>query len=237
MKLPTYSGIYQITNKENGKAYIGSAVNLRARWVKHRSELVRGVHHSRYLQNAWDKYGADAFECKLLLVCDKTNLLMYEQRCLDGFKPEYNCAPTAGSCLGVKQTDEFKARVSRQWKGVSPSEETRRKISETLKGRKLGKVSATRLEQMTAASRAWAASEEGKAHFEKIALQKKGVERPAEVREKLSKAIARLTDDQIRELRAQARSGIPQKLLAVQYGMSQPSVSDIMRGATYKWVV
>ncbi len=38
------AGIYQIRNSQNGKLYIGSAVNVRNRWVEHRKLLRKGAH-------------------------------------------------------------------------------------------------------------------------------------------------------------------------------------------------
>jgi group I intron endonuclease len=55
------SGIYSITHKESGRKYIGSSVDIARRWNSHRSSLNRGVHENAYLQNAWNKYGSEAF--------------------------------------------------------------------------------------------------------------------------------------------------------------------------------
>lgn len=100
------SGIYSITHLASGRQYIGSAISFKNRWKTHRADLRRGNHHSRFLQRAWNKHGAGAFEFKVLLICDKHNLIDYEQRCLDGFKPEYNSDLTAGSRLGSRLTPE-----------------------------------------------------------------------------------------------------------------------------------
>ena len=55
------AGIYQIVNVRNGKRYIGSAVNLRKRLLAHLGEFARGKNSPR-LQNAWNKYGKEAFD-------------------------------------------------------------------------------------------------------------------------------------------------------------------------------
>lgn len=60
-KLRYKSGIYKIENLVNGKVYIGSASNFRARWGGHRSKLKRGVHDNPHLQSSWNKYGAENF--------------------------------------------------------------------------------------------------------------------------------------------------------------------------------
>lgn len=55
------SGIYSITNKVNGKSYIGSAKSISDRWNRHVHLLRRGKHHNKHLQSSWDKYGESSF--------------------------------------------------------------------------------------------------------------------------------------------------------------------------------
>lgn len=55
-------GIYKIKNKVNHKVYIGESVDIKARWSKHRSDLRKGTHHSKYLQTDWNRYGEKAFK-------------------------------------------------------------------------------------------------------------------------------------------------------------------------------
>jgi len=120
----TESGIYAITNASSGKMYIGSAVNIYKRQSVHMANLRNGKHHSIKLQRAWDKHGEGAFAFKTLLVCDKKDLLFYEQRLIDGYdvaNTGYNVCPTAGSCIGVKQTAEDKAKKSAAMKGNKSS--------------------------------------------------------------------------------------------------------------------
>lgn len=58
--------IYAITHKKSGKRYVGSSVDSHYRFIKHRCELNAGRHHCAYLQNAWSKYGPDAFSFSVL---------------------------------------------------------------------------------------------------------------------------------------------------------------------------
>jgi group I intron endonuclease len=77
--IPRASGIYQIRCIPTGKIYVGSAVDIRARWQNHRSWLKRGKHRNKYLQAAWDKYGESNFDCDVLELVDRDNLLQKEQ--------------------------------------------------------------------------------------------------------------------------------------------------------------
>jgi group I intron endonuclease len=55
-------GVYLITNTTNGKVYVGQARNINTRWNHHRHLLDKGTHNNPYLQRAWNKLGAGAFQ-------------------------------------------------------------------------------------------------------------------------------------------------------------------------------
>lgn len=139
------SGIYKIRNITNEKCYIGSAVDFDKRWGSHKHNLKEGHHHNRHLQSAWNKHGKESFVFEILEKCDKAKLIEREQYYFDELKPEYNVCPSAGSHLGMKASAETKRKIglasSKRLKGKKHfnygknlSDETKRKISETLKG-------------------------------------------------------------------------------------------------------
>jgi group I intron endonuclease len=115
------SGVYAIIHT-SGKRYIGSAIDIDKRFKEHRGALGRGKHHSVLLQRAWDKYGEAEFTFVTILECPPDLCLDYEQRCFNGFKPEYNICKTAGSRLGSKYTEEAKARLKELRKAAPRSE-------------------------------------------------------------------------------------------------------------------
>jgi len=106
------TGIYQIRNKINKKIYIGSAINIARRWNEHIFRLGKQKHGNPHLQSVWDKYGQDNFEFTVLEECEKENLIEREQYYLDILKPKYNICRKAYSCLGVKRTEETRAKMS-----------------------------------------------------------------------------------------------------------------------------
>jgi len=75
----TSSGIYQIRCTQNGKIYVGSAVNLQWRWHSHRRDLSNGVHVNPHLQSAWNLYGKTSFEFSVLEYVQDDKLLTTEQ--------------------------------------------------------------------------------------------------------------------------------------------------------------
>jgi group I intron endonuclease len=135
------SGIYKITNSVNGKIYVGSAVDLRKRWGNHKSNLNVGINKSKHLQAAWNKYGQDSFEFSVIeYVEDKTKLIEREQYYIDTLSPEYNILTVAGSSLGYRHTEEYKAKAAEQSRGNRNllgfvfSEESKAKMSNSAKG-------------------------------------------------------------------------------------------------------
>lgn len=83
-------GIYLITNKLNGKVYVGASQNIESRWKSHKQSLNKNKHHSKLLQNAWNEYGEENFEFKVIHECE--NLRIVEQEFLDkyqSFEPKH----------------------------------------------------------------------------------------------------------------------------------------------------
>jgi group I intron endonuclease len=134
-----YSGIYMIENIVDRKRYIGSSVNLMHRKVTHFKTLSMGIHRNSHLQRAFAKYGGSSFSFHVLMLCEPSELLHYEQALLDRLHPEYNIYEVAGSPLGMKFSDETKKKMSETRKGKTKgpmSEEGRRNIGEAHKGQK-----------------------------------------------------------------------------------------------------
>lgn len=159
------AGIYTITNKENGKVYIGSAVCFEGRWYSHKWELYRGTHHNIHLQRSWNKYGEDVFKFGILEYLDRLDeLYLAEQFWIDIYREEgrelYNIATPGpafmtgqkhtkeskqkmskakmgkpGLMRGYKHTKEARYNMSEAAKGKKHSEETKHKMSESMKGK------------------------------------------------------------------------------------------------------
>ena len=58
---PKEAGIFRITNKENGKVYLGSSLNLHGPLNKHRFMLKMGSHINRTMQEDYARCGEGAF--------------------------------------------------------------------------------------------------------------------------------------------------------------------------------
>lgn len=112
------SGVYIIKNIVNNKVYIGSAIDVKERWRRHKKDLRKGKHHSNLLLRAWNKYGEQSFKFEILQeVLNPEHLLSYEQVYLDYYKSYendrgYNICKTAGSQYGLRHTEETKRKIS-----------------------------------------------------------------------------------------------------------------------------
>jgi len=112
------SGIYKIESKVHPeRIYIGSAVNIRKRWMIHRRDLKKKKHHSIKLQRHYNKYKEQDLFFSVLLACDKKDLIIKEQYCIDLYKPYFNISPTAGNNTGVIMSLEAKRKQSKVRKG------------------------------------------------------------------------------------------------------------------------
>ncbi len=75
----TQVGIYCIVNKLDGKSYVGSSVQIPIRTYNHRRYLRLGEHNNNYLQSAWNKYGEENFEFKIVELCEAGQLSKLEE--------------------------------------------------------------------------------------------------------------------------------------------------------------
>jgi len=124
-------GVYEIRNTVNNKWYVGSSRNIKSRWATHKYSLRKGRHGNPHLQNAWNKYGEDAFEFNVLLICDLNNRIYYEQQIKDNLNPDYNYGECVESPIeGRHHTEHTRKLMSIAGKGRKFSIEHRKKIGE-----------------------------------------------------------------------------------------------------------
>ena len=133
-------GIYEIVHTATGRRYIGSAVSFERRFRRHKNDLKRGRHHCRRLQAAWNKYGEAAFAIQPVMLCfSPDDLIPWEQRYIDEFKPEYNGSLSAGSWLGGKHTPESRAKIAAARTGCATHDaESRARIGAAARARMTG---------------------------------------------------------------------------------------------------
>ena len=115
--------IYKITNKIDGKFYIGSTNNLIKRYYTHINHIRTNKSTCIKLIRAVNKYGENNFTFEILCECSTEEILKTEQSYIDSLNPTYNIAKIAGSNLGIKRSEEVKLKKSisqkENWKDES----------------------------------------------------------------------------------------------------------------------
>jgi len=79
-------GIYKIINNVNNKLYIGSSINIKSRFSKHKSLLKNNKHDNDYLQNSFNKYGMDNFSFEIIEFCEISELIEKENYYINFYK-------------------------------------------------------------------------------------------------------------------------------------------------------
>ena len=149
---------------------------------EHISKLRRGRHHSAKLQNAWSKYGEDAFDFEVVRLVDVCDLIAAEQSEIDRtgcVEFGYNIAPKAGSTLGIIPSLATREKMSAAQKAV-PLHIKRSRV--------IAAASAIRTEEWRAnISRSMTGKRLSPEHREKLSQAAKA--RSAEARQKIAEGI------------------------------------------------
>lgn len=125
-------GIYKITNKVNGKIYIGQSIDIYRRWVQEKEGLCNS-----HLLNAFKKYGTDNFIFEILEECCIEELdekEIYYISFYNSANPSKGYNKTFGGQENHFLSDETKRKISVKHKGKHLSEIAKKKLSKLKKG-------------------------------------------------------------------------------------------------------
>lgn len=209
------SAIYLITVARPGELplyYVGQSVNVEMRRREHMTDLRCARHRNAYMQNAANKYGADAVRFEILEECPPEGLDCLEQWWIDAMHGHERCMNIARDVnvpnRGVPASAATKAKISAANKGRVRTPEMRAKLSAARTGLKV--------------SEAGRASQKGK---------NKGVPRPDHVREKIraaNKGKFHLTDEHRAALAEKARdTGSRPEIIAVLRANSEAACRPV----------
>ena len=128
-------GIYKITNKLNGKVYIGQSINIEKRWRQHISDPGYDIH------NAIKKYGKENFSFEVLLECPADMLDVWETDMIN----LYDCVTPKGYNIvpyGKGTSQKCREMCSKRMKENNPMKnpETAKRVAEKLKGTHHGRI-------------------------------------------------------------------------------------------------
>lgn len=209
-------GIYGIKNTSNNKIYIGkTSMNFGDRWDSHRSLLRNNKHENPYLQRAWNKYGSDSFEFIIVEECQVNELDDKERYWIKYYKDlnlSYNILDGGDGFnnLGKHLSEETKRKIGEKNRinglGRKASAETRKKMSESHKGYK---PTPEAIAKTAEASRR--------------AMQ-------------ANPPLAKLTPEDVRQIRRLNDEGAKSKDLAEQFNVSYQCIRDIILGKRWSHV-
>lgn len=127
------TGIYKITNKINGKCYIGQSKNIEKRWIGHIKQLNKNQHGNFYLQKAWNKYGQVNFLFEILCICDYEQLNDLETFYWNKYQPNVYNLHRTGNAHNI--SEDIKYKISIAHKGKHFSDKHKKHLSESMKNR------------------------------------------------------------------------------------------------------
>ena len=237
------SGVYKIVNKINGKIYVGSAIDLKARKRTHFNKLKLNKHPNSHLQSSYNKYKKDNFVFEIIkYVEDKDKLIETEQYWIDKLNVcdkniGYNKRPKAESNLGIKMSDETKKKLSELNKGENNSfygkchtEETKKKMSlnhpdvSGENGYFYGKKHTEEAKRKNSeAHKGKKLSDEQK---EKISIKTRGENNPQ----------SKITETDIIEIIRLIIDGMQMKKITEIYKMSMTNICDIKNNKVWKHI-
>ena len=206
------SGVYWIYQKSKDRAvYVGSSVDLSKRRSQHLSRLKNRKHNNKHLQSCIDKYGLGDFQFMTLEVCPSDQLIEREQFWMTALMPIGNKGPAAiHPLLGTHRSNETKEKLriaqlgkTPANKGVSPTEEQRRKLIESHIGLKYPERSEEARYRIALAHKGKHLSEETK---RKLSENHKGKKASEETKAKLRLAhIGKRKSDETRMRMSEAQ--------------------------------
>lgn len=229
-------GIYRITDKLTGMTYVGqTSYNFGDRWDNHRSLLNGNKHGNHGLQDAWNADGGqDNFEFAIIVSCDTPDVLdELEEKYIAMYRElglSLNVADGGRHGLrGHHLSDETKRKIGAKNKvnmtGRKDSEQTRARKSE---------AQIRRFEQMSSdeyAAFCRVVSEKSRGYTFGDAYRQGCSERQWETPHG-----AKLTADQVRNIRNEYASGADKHTLAAEYGTSPANIMNIVKYRRWKHI-
>lgn len=209
--------IYQATNKENGKGYIGQTGNFDKRKLSHIGAAIN-KRDDYYFHNALRKYGVDGFEWEILYECNIVTILKitetmkiisHHTHVSEG--KGYNCTWGGEGLLpGHRHSDETRKKMSESGKVKIFTENHRKNLSISHKKENLSIETITNMSESKKGSKN---SNFGK-HFS------------VEIIKKFSASRQKYSDEQINEAINLFNGGYTLKEVSEKMNISKKSISN-----------
>lgn len=214
--------VYMIQNQINGKVYIGKATSAQLRRNAHKSRS-----HNVHLRHAIAKYGWGSFSFDVIEQHASEAEVFEAERFhiayLRGLGATlYNLSDGGEGPAGVKKTEAQKQHLrdlnvgeKNRFFGKTHTPETRTRISELASKRTYGASTRSKVAEVT--RKRW----QDPVEYEKM------------VRRGAQHGMAKLTEDQVRQIRTLAPDHKNPEL-ARMFGVSIPTIKRVKRGTSWK---
>lgn len=242
----TKCGVYAIKNRTNNKMYIGQSVNVRKRKSYHLWMLRENNHFNPKLQNAFNKYGESNFEFTILETCKREELNNKEIQYIKQYntvEEGYNICEGGEGSLGRTLSEETKQKISNANIGRKQDEVAKKRKSEIMK--ELWKTAEYRKKmKQRPKPKPWNkgrkhTEEEKRNLSEKLKGRKITEEHKLKLREMYkgeNSLSAKLTEQQVIEIRLRFLKGERQCDIKKDYSVSAQTIYDIVRNRRWKHI-
>lgn len=164
--------VYLITNRTNGKIYVGKTCDVKGRWATHRSRAKAGEKSALYA--AIRKYGEQAFAVETIISCwSEVASFDLERDTIVAFRAKvrgvgYNLTDGGEGASGHTLSDAHRAKIAERTKARGArTESEKQKIRATLAGHVVSTDTRQRIREALATKRAdgWIAAPPPPARF------------------------------------------------------------------------
>lgn len=240
------SGIYAIKNRINNKMYVGKSVNIKKRKSYHFWLLRTNNHFNPKLQSAFNKYGEENFEFVILEKCNKDELDDKEIKYINRYNTindGYNICEGGEGSLGRTLSEETKQKISNANTGRKQDEVAKKRKSEIMK--ELWQTAEYRKKmKQRPKPKPW---NKGRRHTEEekkhLSEKLKGRRITEEHKKKLHELYkgeksltAKLTEQQVIEIRLRFLKGEKQCDIKKDYQVSAQTIYDIVRNRRWRHI-
>jgi len=249
-------GIYCFENLVDGKKSVGQSINVLKRKREHLNGLASNKHWNKYFQNAYNKHGRNNFVFYVIEECPEEMLNEREIYWIKELhshimKHGYNVSYGGDDCWnrGISLSEEHKKKISESMPDMSgennpnfgkhPSKETKKKISDALKGKPISEKTKQKI----------SIAHKGKHHSgktkQKISNALRGKTASEKAKQKMSEnhadfsgensSSSKLTEKNVLEiLDLFYNNNFTRKKITERYNVSYDTIWEITRGTTWK---
>ena len=148
-----------ITEYGHQKVYIGLTKGFKGRKAAHLKDFRANKHNNVYFQNAFNKYGEDAFRFEIIEICEPNNSILSEKeiqyiKSFNSTSREFGYNIKQGG-FAPEITDEIREKLRIANTGKKCSDETKQKLRKANLGKKIPRDVVEKISQKLRGRKLW----------------------------------------------------------------------------------